>query len=246
MNTKKHIALIFAFFICISTSAQTKLRVVVAANFIQTAHELESAFEVLHNIDVEIIAASSGKLTSQILNNAPFDIFFSADMGYPNHLYLSQKCDEPVIYASGGLVFWSKKNIDLPLDAFIKSLPDHSLAIANPNLAPYGKIALEWFNNIVGVQMDNKFVYGENVGQVNQYIYSQSVQAAITATSARYSKELQDIGNWKPVSNKYLIDQAACIIKNTDKFTEASIFLDFVLSSEGQIVLSKFGYLSPN
>ncbi len=246
MSTKKYIVYIFAYFICISTSAQTKLRVAVAANFIQTAHELESVFEVSHNIDVEIIAASSGKLTSQILNNAPFDLFFSADTGYPSHLYSNQKCYKPITYASGGLIFWSKKKPDLPLDAFIKSLPDHTLAIANPHLAPYGKIALEWVEDIVGEQMDDKFVYGENIGQVNQYVYSQVVLAAITATSAQHAKELQGIGNWEPVSKKYLIDQAACIIKKTSKFEEAGVFLDFVLSPEGQSILLKFGYLSPN
>ena len=95
-------------------------------------------------------------------------------------------------------------------------------------------------------QIDDKFVYGENVGQVNHYIFSQSIQAAITATSARYAKELQGLGNWKPVSKEYLIDQSACIIKDTTKFTEAGIFLDFVLSPEGQSILLKFGYLSPN
>ena len=231
---------------CFPLLAQKKLRVAVAANFTQTAREIEVSFEKYHDIDIEIIPASSGKLTSQIINNAPFDIFFSADTNYPEHLYSNRKCYEPVIYAKGRLVFWSKDKPEGSLEVFINSLPKHTLAIANPILAPYGKKAEEWLDHFELDKIGDKFVTAENVGQVNQYIYLKSVLAAVTAASAQHSEVLENIGYWHPVSLNYSIDHAACIVKYNDKFEEAESFWKFVLSPEGQTILSKYGYLSPN
>ncbi len=240
--------IVFLLFIlgCIPALAQQKLRVAVAANFTQTAREIETSFEQYFDIDIEIIAASSGKLTSQIINNAPFDIFFSADTNYPDFLYSNQKCYEPVVYAKGRLVFWSKDKPIESLEMFIKSLPNHTLAIANPTLAPYGKRAKEWIDHFELDNIEDKYVSAENVGQVNQYIYLKSVLAAVTAASAQYSEVLKNIGYWEPVSLDYSIDHSACIIKNNDKFELAELFLEFVLSHKGQTILSKFGYLSPD
>ncbi len=117
-------------------------------------NEIIETFELTTGIDCELILGSSGKLSAQITNGAPYDIFVSADTDYPQALYENGMCEDPPrVYAEGNLVLWTVKenweaNMELlASDSVIK------IAIANPTLAPYGVAALEVFENL-GVYSD--------------------------------------------------------------------------------------------
>jgi molybdate transport system substrate-binding protein len=106
--------------------------------------ELISSFEKENGIECEMILGSSGKLTAQIKEHAPFDIFVSADLKYPEELYRSGFSEsEVIIYAYGKLILISvKKNIIPDLNDLNRKEIRH-IALGNPKTAPYGTAAME-------------------------------------------------------------------------------------------------------
>ena len=120
-----------------SNAATNEITVAGAANVQFTLEELKTAFTKATGIEVKTIIGSSGKLTSQIENSAPIDVFLSADMKYPSKIYKDGfSIQAPQVYAKGVLVLWTMK--DLNLSRGIKVLTDdsvHQVAIANPTLA---------------------------------------------------------------------------------------------------------------
>ena len=63
----------------------SEITVAGAANVQFTLDDLKAEFTKETGIDVKTVIGSSGKLTSQIENGAPFDVFLSADMKYPTY-----------------------------------------------------------------------------------------------------------------------------------------------------------------
>ena len=98
------------------------------------------------------------------MHKAPFSIFLSADMKYPMKIYkLNLSLTKPKVYARGGIVLFSKKDISL-LDA-------KKIAIANPRVAPYGKAAVEAFKSMnIYDKIKNKLVFAPTVSSVALYV----------------------------------------------------------------------------
>lgn len=123
-----------------------QITVAVASSLTVPLKKIGVLFEEQYEIRVELIAASSGVLTTQIIHDAPFDLFLSADLRYPQKLFeLDKAFSAPRIIALGSLAYWSK----LPLSGH--SLQDilqrdgiYSVAIANPKPAPFGHAAKQW------------------------------------------------------------------------------------------------------
>ena len=138
-----------------------KIAIAAAANLQFVIPELTEAFTNETGIGCTVSISSSGKLTAQITEGAPFDLFLSADMYYPNYLFQQGfGSKEPEVYAKGILVLWSMKEINLTLEGLTDPEIKH-IAIANPELAPYGipvkellikkgdsKIRIPFFSNV--------------------------------------------------------------------------------------------------
>jgi molybdate transport system substrate-binding protein len=159
--------------------AQNKLTVAAAANVQFVMAELVKDFESTTGIKTDIILGSSGKLTAQIKEGAPYDIFVSADMKYPEELYKSGfATGSPKVYANGLLVLWTIQTDSKP-DADLKILTSNAIkkiAIANPATAPYGEASVEAMNYYkVYDQVKDKLIYGESISQTNQYIITKSL-----------------------------------------------------------------------
>ncbi|PIF03356.1 MAG: molybdate ABC transporter substrate-binding protein, partial [Arcobacter sp.] len=131
-------------FFTMSLFAQS-INVALAANVSYAINDLIKEFNKDYpDIKVNTIIGSSGKLTAQIVNGAPFDIFMSADMKYPKYLYDHlATIDKPVVYAKGSLVLLTtKKNQNLSkFFGILTSKKTKKIALANPKTAPYGKVA---------------------------------------------------------------------------------------------------------
>ena len=119
LNTQlKIFALLFVcqFFI-ITHSVANEIRIAVASNFYPTMKAIVEEFE-LENYEsskinkIVLIPGSSGKHYAQIINGAPFDIFFSADQVRP--VLLEEKgiveYESRFTYALGKIVLWSPAN----------------------------------------------------------------------------------------------------------------------------------------
>ncbi len=223
----------------------------LSANVSYAIEDLKKEFNTIYpNINVKVIIGGSGALTAQIKNNAPFDVFMSANMKYPQFLYDEKLAiTKPLIYAKGSLCLFSNKKQDLSKGLFL--LEDKNvqkIAIANPKTAPYGKASVEALKNAkIYKKIQNKFIYGQNISQT--LIYSLKVaNIGLIAKSSLFSskmKKFKENINWKEVSQKYYtpIEQGIVMLKNAQKNEDAKKFYDFILSKKSQKILKEYGYL---
>jgi molybdate transport system substrate-binding protein len=237
-------------FISIFLNATT-LNIAVAANVSYAIKSLEKEFKVSHpNIKCNIILGSSGKLTAQITHGAPYHIFMSANMLYPETLYKQHLAiTKPKVYAKGKLALISyKKRDDLSL-ALLNSDTIHKIAIANPKTAPYGVAAKELLLHLgIYKKLKPKFIYGESVSQTLSFAIT-AADVGIVAASALHSKKMQDYKeyqNWITLDTKnyQAISQGIVILKYAKNNPAAKAFYDFILSKKAEAIFTQYGYLS--
>lgn len=227
------------------------LRVAVAANAQFVVEQLKAAFQKKTGTPVELIVSSSGKLTTQIQQGAPYDVFLSADMEYPQTLHKAGLTTAaPVVYAHGSLVLWTLG--DLPLTADLKILSNPTvrhIAIANPATAPYGKAAVSFLTHIKRLTppVKAKIVYGESIAQVNQYVLTGAAEIGFTAKSVVLDPILTKRGHWidLPTTGYSPIAQGVVVLKRTGQPKAARQFVQFLRSPDARRILQQFGYRSP-
>ena len=230
-----------------SSNEEEKLLVATAANVQFAMEELTAAFYEESGIPVEIIYGSSGKLSAQIMEGAPFDVFVAADMEYSRTLHREGLTTAaPEVYAYGKLVLWTlEEGFSLDLDMLAHPAAKH-IAIANPRNAPYGEAAVESlkFYGLYPLVQD-KLVYGESISQINQFILSRTASVGITSKSVVLSPKLKGKGKWKdlPEESYSPIQQGVVLLKKEGKNrTAAEKFYAFLFSKRAQRILQDFGY----
>jgi len=251
----KHIKLIFLILILWQWQACSRnqddiIRVAVSANAQHAIASIVDEFTKDTNIEVDIIVGSSGKLTAQIQQGAPFDIFISADQSYPQALFEKGISNQPKIYAYGSLVYWTTN----PKVSILSTNLDYNsikrIAIPNSHVAPYGKAAVHALHQLGHFEaLQDKFIFGENVSQVNQFILTGNTDVGITSKSSMYLSDLKDVGHWVdiPIDNYDKIKQAAVVIhrdQNHKNLIEQ--FYKFLDSKKSQRIFSQFGYTLPD
>jgi len=230
---------------------EDKVAVAVAANMQFTMAQLKAEFEKETGIRVNITVGSSGKLCAQIMESAPFDVFISADMSYAEELYKKGfAINPPEVYAYGSLVLWTTKT-DIKPTGDLRALLSHEvkkIAIANPKNAPYGvasEEALKYYKMYEEVK--DKLVYGENIGQTQQFISSQAADIGFIAKSLVLSDEMKGKGVWVDVDKKAYapIAQGAVVLKHGPETNNspAQKFYHFLYSKEAKSIFKKYGYI---
>lgn len=233
-------------------STQEKLLIAVAANVQFAMQEIEQDFENETGIPINQVISSSGKLTAQILQGAPYDIFISADMKYPDTLYKNGFATAPPqVYAYGTLVLWTFQNFDLEnAIAVLKNPAVQKIAIANPATAPYGEQTIRLLQHYnLYEQVQPKLVYGESIAQTNQYITSGACELGFTAKSIVLAPDMQGKGAWIEMdASAYApIQQGVVITKfgNTQHPEASQRFFAYLFSEKGRTILEKYGYKLP-
>ncbi len=241
------ILLIGVFSGCSSSDKnERKMIIAVAASGQFAFNQLADEFSKEYGIEVDVITGSSGKLTTQILNGAPYDIFISANMHYPIVLKNKGKTEEdPIVYGYGVPLFWTTSSL-LSFDSEMTCLLSSSvrkIAIADPRNAPYGEKAIEFLNKKgLYKKLKKKLVFGESISQVNEYILNQTVEVGITAKSIVSSRKLLGNGHYLELGEEFNIKQGMVIVKNETPIKMKKNFQDFVLSEKGTRILKSFGY----
>lgn len=253
---KKHLflAVIISFNIAFVASAKPIITVAAAANVQYAMSEIKTEFQKETGIEISVIIGSSGQLTAQIKEGAPFDIFISADMKYPNTLYKEGiAIDTPSVYAYGSLVIWTM-NKNFKFDKRLKILLDKNIkkiALANPKTAPYGVASVEALKKFgIYNEIKDKLVYGESISPTNQYIVSRAADAGFTAKSVVLSPQMKGKGFWIAIEKSAYkpIKQGCVILKYGYRKhrTASKKFYDFLFSKKGKKILSSFGYIVEN
>ncbi len=233
------------------TWAQTTT-VAVAANMKDAFGEISAAFKVAGNPDMRIVYGSSGNFTAQIMNGAPFNLFISADEYFPLQLFQRGKTlDDGVVYAIGQLAIISKNSAGIRLSEnkaeLIKAINKaNKIAIAKPDLAPYGKAAVEYLKaeGLWSIAKD-KLIYADNVGIATMYVVTGAADLGFTAISLAKSAEVSKETNFMLVNSKLYepIKQRMVLMKGAPQ--EAVSFYRFMQSAQAKLILQKYGYSTP-
>jgi molybdate transport system substrate-binding protein len=234
----------------VANSLYAKINIAVAANVSYAINDLKKEFKKQYpNIKVNVTLGSSGKLTAQIKHGAPYDIFMSANMKYPQTLYKDNLAiTKPKIYAYGSLAFISIKKRDFTKGInLLTSNSIKKIAIANPKTAPYGIASFEALKKAkIFNKIKHKFIYGESISQTVSYAMI-ATDVGIIAKSSLYSPKMKRFKkgiNWKSIDTKLYnpINQGIVILKKSKNNNEAKAFYDFILSNKAKKILEKFGY----
>lgn len=250
VRTIKYLLLLYLFSLTAcseSTLEEDKIIVATAANMQFAMEALSKAFTKSTGIKCELVLSSSGKLTAQIKEGAPFDVFVAANMKYPEEVYKSGLATAPAeIYAYGKLVLWSMKaNIEPSLAILNDSKVEH-IALANPETAPYGQAAIEALRHSKLLEsVQKKLVYGESIAQANQFINTQSAEIGFTAKSVVLSPKLKGKGQWVELdtTSYTAISQGVILLNRNEQSRDlATQFFDFLFSEKAQSILNDYGY----
>ena len=247
---KKILSLLLLFYINLFGES---IHVAVAANVSYAIKALTSEFEKEYpHIKVETTLGSSGKLTSQIKHGAPYDIFMSANMRYPETLYRDGfASSEVVIYAQGALVLFSRTKREFSKGIYTLLEPEvKRVAMGNPKTAPYGKAAKELLINAkIYNQVKPKLIYGESISQTLLYAM-RAAEMGFIAKSALYAKSMRHFKhnqNWIDIDKSLYnpISQGIILLKKAKNNPDAKLFYDFILSKRAKEIFKKFGYTTP-
>lgn len=254
MKERLHlIQFLFLLLTCvmINAGAAESVTIAAAANLQGPATELKQDFnKVYPAIDVIFVFGASGKLANQITKGAPFDIFISADMKFPQLVRDNGSANGPVlIYARGYLVLMTIKNIDISEGLFSVKNPNiKKIAIANPKLAPYGAATIDLLKHEHLLEIaESKFVVGESMSQTVQMTIL-GADVGFIAKSMVYSEELKKMCNqglkWIDIDPSLYppIDQGMVILKKGAGKKEARLFFDYMSSERARDILSRYGY----
>jgi molybdate transport system substrate-binding protein len=225
-----------------------EIKVAAAANVKYVLDELAKAYAAESGDTVVPIVASSGKLTSQIENGAPYDVFMSADTEFPARLAKEGLTrGSPKIYARGTLVLWSLTGADVTKGlAVLSDASVVKIAVPNPKAAPYGRAAVDALKSVgLYADVNHKFVYGESIAQANQYIVAKTVDAGFTAKGIVMAPDMKGKGAWAdvPMDLYKPIEQAVVILKSA--VPSADGFYAFLFTSKAQEIFKAYGYLIP-
>lgn len=227
------------------------INIAAAANVSYAMEELIKEFyRIYPDTKVRVTIGGSGKLTAQIKNGAPYQLFMSANMKYPEALYAEGiAVTKPVVYAQGALAYFSAKARDFSKGIdIVKCASVKKIAVANPRLAPYGKAAIEAMKHGgVYESVKKKFVYGESVSQTLSYALS-AADMGFVAKSLLYSPKMAAFKkgiNYEDVDSALYtpINQGIVILKNGEKSSAVEAFYKFILSEKAKEILQEYGYL---
>lgn len=216
--------------------------------------ELSTAFTAATGRRLRLTLGSSGNLTRQILQGAPYELFLSADEAYIETLHAAGRTrDAGVLYAVGRLVFMVPRNSSLEpsadLGTLAEALTDNRIqrfAIANPEHAPYGQRASEALLHY-GLRdaLEGRLIFGENVSQAARFATSDSAQGGIVAYSLALAPAVDRRSRWTliPETAHRPLRQRMALMPDAGPAAEA--FYAFLQSAEARTILERYGFELP-
>ena len=239
--------------VALAFPAHAQRFIVAAASDLRYA--LDDIAEVYRQVHPEhafdVIYGSSGKMTTQIMNGAPYDIFFSADIAFPERLHeAGLTATDPAVYAIGRIVIWSNtldaselRLEDLPRDPRIRRL-----AIAQPTHAPYGLRAREAMESAgIWEEVQPKLVFGENIAHAAQMVESGAADVGIIALSlaefptlAQHPHRLIDDALHNPLTQGFVV------IRRGGNNEAVMAFARFMATDEAHGIMERYGFVMPD
>ena len=246
----KWIAAVLSGVLCLQVvQAQAPLRVAAAADLEPVLPPILKQFQQTSGgIRAEVTYQASAMLTTQIENGAPFDLFLSADMGYPRRLVNAGLADSSSLttYAKGTLVLWTRKDSHLPPPSLdLLRIPAlKRLAIANPDRAPYGKAAVAALTSLhLYDELKPRIVTAENIAQAAQFVDSGNADVGLISLTSALTPRLASSGSYFVIPRNLYppIEQGAVVLSRSTQRAAAQRLLDYLLSAPVQAQLARGG-----
>jgi len=222
------------------------VKLAVAADFAEVALRLGSDFTARTGLMVDVTSDSSGALTSQIRSGAEFDVFLSANTGFPLQLIEEGLAvPKPVVYAIGTLALFSPdRDLSTDGESLLASGAFERLAIADPEKAPYGRAAIQTLESLGLIDLlEETFVFSENVGKTLELVETGSADAGFVAFP-----DLDD-GNqarsWIVLAQMQPIEQAAVVLSNAPDPDSADRWMDYLVSDPARLIIKDAGFRLP-
>ncbi len=203
-------------------------------------------------VEVEVTYGSSGNFAAQIRNGAPFDVYLSADIELAQDLADDGFGDPESVfdYAVGRLVVWAPQDSPAEVEAGIEGLASEevaTVAIANPQHAPYGETAQAAMDTAgVTEELQDKLVLGENIAQAAEFVLSGNADAGIVALSLALSPPMTDAGSYTevPLDSFPTLRQGGMLLDGATG--EDEDFVEFLGADQGQAILADYGFYPPS
>lgn len=240
-------------FLCSAAAAAEEIVVAAAADLRFALQEIADQYQRQTGNRVKLSFGSSGSFYSLIENGAPYDVFFSADIAYPQTLERNGRTESGSLYeyAFGKLVLWVPRGSPLDLRQGLRVLLDpriRRIAIANPAHAPYGRAAVAAMQQ-AGVydRVKSKFVMGENISQTAEFVQTGNADVGLLALSLALAPTMKSRGRFVELApDSYPpIRQGAVILRSSRKKTSARQFLQFFKGPRAGEVLRQYGFAVP-
>jgi molybdate transport system substrate-binding protein len=223
----------------------SEIDVAAASNLTDAFTELGKQFTAETGVRVVFSFGATADLTKQIENGAPFDVFASADVEHVDKLNSQGLVTAGTnkSFARGRLVLWVPGDSPLTLTRVedVTRADVERIAIAKPDLAPYGRATVEALRALnLWAAVEPKVVYGQNVSQTKQYVATGNAEVGFIPMSLVKPGEGRSIEVDEKLHQP--IVQAIAVVKESPYQDNARRFVDFVLSEKGQALLERFGY----
>ena len=235
---------------CSFAQEDKTLRIAAAADLQPVLPVLIDEFTKQTHKKVDVSFGSSATLTTQILNGAPFGLFLSADLSFPQKVVAAGLAEStaPITYARGTLVLWARNDSPvqpLSLDS-LRNASLKTLAVANAEHAPYGRAAKAAIDKLgLSQALQSKLVVAENIAQTAQFADSGNANAGLISLTSALTERLRADGKYveMPADSYAPLLQGAVVLKQGP--AEAKEFLAFLLSPAIQKQLSERGLKAP-
>lgn len=234
--------LIFLLFVCGGVQAADVVTVAVASNFKSTATHLANRFLEETGNAVRLSSGSTGKLYTQIVNGAPFDVFLAADAERPALLEDGGFAvhGSRFTYATGSLVLFSSRVADCA--AALRDGDAGFVAIANPVTSPYGQAARQYLEGEgLWASVSARAVYGENVTQAWQFAFTGNAVVGLAARAQMHAVPRKPTCSYEIPTTTHDPLQQQAVLLNADN-DAARAFLEFLRSDSAGEIIRQDGY----
>lgn len=203
---------------------------------------------------VELVFGSSGTLTRQIMDGAPFELFLSADEAFVVQLdEAGFTKDAGVLYAVGRLVLFAPPGSPLvPAEGFdglrrlVESGRITRFAIANPEHAPYGRAA-EAALRTHGLwdTLRPRLVLGDNVTQAAQFATTGNASGGLVAYALVIAPAMAGRGTFSlvPETDHAPLRQRMVRLKRAGPVADR--FYAYLQQPDARAILERYGFTLP-
>jgi len=235
------------------TTLAEEIAIAAASDLNFAIKEVIAEYEKATGNHVKLSLGSSGNFFAQIQNGAPFDLYFSADIGYPKKLEEAGLTVPGSLYryAVGRIVLWTNRTSQRDVSKGFEVLRDpgiKKIAIANPKHAPYGRAAVAAMQHFkIYDEVKDRLVLGENISQAAQFIESGACDIGVIALSLALAPSMKSAGTyWEVPGNSHPpLEQGAAILKSSKQQKSAQQFIEFMQGAQGQEIMTRYGFTLP-